>query len=359
MNKRPLGSFQLFALCALSSSLGIFITTGEGFSPAFFWLAAGLFALQSLCVWLLGRSFRRSGSSDVFYHFSGIFSSPVSRILLALLGILLVIRSALTLSAQTDCIALYLLEDTPDFAIMLALLLTAFGALLPGLRRLSGVSSLLALILPVFILIIAACGLASADYGQMRVLAQPSSREFSGAFVPAALTASGAVCTLFFLGHQRSENNALKGAVAAPAVCGLVFILLSLTAVGTIGPGGMSKGAFPLVEASRQISLGGIELTERFDLPLISAGLFASIVQMAIFNLCAAISLCHAFGSQRVGQTAAWLLPAQFGASLFIQYTDFADVLQWFCAVGLTAVSVIIFPLTALARPVSRQEKAV
>jgi len=359
MNKRPLGSFQLFALCALSSALGIFVTTGEGFSPAFFWLATGLFMLQSFSVWLLGRSFKHSGSGNAFSHLSGIFTSHVARIVTGLLGVLLVLRSAITLSAQTNCIALYLLEETPDFAIMLVLLLTAFGALLPGLRRLSGVSSLLTLILPVFIFIIVACGLASADYRQLRVLVQPAPEEFPHAFVPAALTVSGGVCTLFFLGHQRAESNALKGAVLAPALCGLVFILLSLTAVGTIGQGGMSKGAFPLVEASRQISLGGIELTERFDLPLITAGLFASIVQMAIFNLCAAMTICFAFNSQRVGRTAAWLLPIQFTASLFVQYTDFAGILQWICAVGLTVVSVILFPLTALMRSSSRQEKTV
>lgn len=363
MKKQVLGSFQLFALCALSSVLGVFVTTGKGFSPMYFWLTVCLYVLQSVSILLLGLSFSRTEANETGEHFSYLFSAPVARILLVILGVLLLSRSALTLSAQTDCIALYLLEDTPDFAVMLLLLLTAYAALLPGLRRLSGVSTLLVLILPLLILLISASGLISADWGEIRVLAQPVASEFGNALLPAALTASGAECTLFFLGRERSEHRSLKGAAAAPAVCGLIFILLSLTAVGTIGLGGMSFGSFPLIEASRQISLGGIELTERFDLPLITVSLFASVVQMAIFTLCSALSLCAAFRSRKIGQTAAWLLPVQFALSLFIQYTGFDSAIQYLCAGGLTVFAIIIYPLlyllSLLRRPIPRQENTV
>ncbi len=358
MSKKQHGTFQLLALCAVASSMGIHIGLGRDFSPAYFWLTIALFALQSAGVWLLSRSFERCGSPCAAHHLSRLLSPAPARILLGMLGVLLTLRSAIALTLQTDCVALYLLEDTPGFAVMLVLLLTAFAALLPGLRRLAGVSTLLVLLLPLMLLFITAPGLLGADFGRMRVLLHPMPEEFLPAFVNAALTASGAECTLFFLGGRRWSGSAAAGAAAAPAVCAAVFAALSLTAVGTIGQGGMSSVRFPLVEASRQISLGSIELTERFDLPVITAGLFASTAQISVFTLCSAEALCSAFGSERIGTAAGVLLGVQFCLALLLQYTAADGIIMPLCAVGLTFFSVIVFPLAALIAAAGRREAA-
>lgn len=356
MNSRLLSPFQLFAICAASSMLGVFVTSGGSFTPVYFWTVISLFLLQSGGIVLLGRSFERTGCRDASEHMTDLLSAPAARILLALLGVLLAARSAVALASQTDCVSLYLLEDTPPVIIALTLLTTAFFTLLPGLRRLSGVSTLLTLILPLILAVIIAVGLMGADPGELRALYQPAASELRKAVVPAALTASGAECTLFFLGWRESGRRSLRAAAAAPAVCAVIFAILTCTALGTIGIGGMNGRTFPLVEAARQISLGGIELTERFDLPLIIVSLFASAVQIAVFTLCASISLCSAFGSAKTGRAALLLLPAELILALYLRAVADAPAVLTVCAIGSTAFGAVFFPLLALISVIRHRE---
>jgi|GEM_PF-4909284 len=348
MIKRIQGAFPLMALCAMSSMLGVPASQRVAFSPSYFWLTIFIFFFQSISILLLTRSYIGTQYTDGDEFLCGIMSAPVGRLLLGILGILFIFRSAVTLSDQTDCIALYLLEYTPNFAVMLVLLFTAFYVLLPGISRLSGIATLLALILPALIILIAVVGLSSAEPGRLRPLFQPSFSDSFAALVPAALTTSGAECSLLFLGSRNRESGRLKGAAIAPAVCAAVFALLTCTAVCTIGIDGMAVRKFPLVEASRQISLGGIELTERFDLPLLSVSLFTSIMQIAIYSLCASIALDTALGILDRRKTILWLFPVQLAVSLIIQYTDIGIIITSICALGLTAYSLVLFPVLAL-----------
>jgi len=359
MHKRTLSPFQIFSVIAMASMLGVPVTAWGSFSPAYFWTVILIFLLQSGGLVLLCFSFGRTGKTDGSEQLSCLITAIPGRILMGTLGISLTLRSSLTLSAHTGCVSLYLLEDTPPFAVMLVLMITGFFALLPGVRRLSGVSTLLVLILPILLLLVVGVGLAASDLGELRTLAQPAKNEFADALVPAAVTASGAECALLFLGHRQSGRRSIIAASAAPAACAVIFAALSCTAVGTIGIGGMNARRFPIVEAARQINLGGIELTERFDLPLITVSLFASIVQIALFTLCAALSLGSAIGCRRTGVIALWLLPLQLVLALLIRSGTFGGVILPLCGALLTLFSVILFPLLAVISLLHRKEHTV
>lgn len=337
--------------------LGVPVTLWGGFSPACFWLVIALFLLQSGGLALLCFSFSRTGITDAGEHLSALVSAVPARLLYAVLGVDLILRSSLTLAAQAGCVSLYLLEDTPPFAVMLVLLITGFFALLPGVRRLSGVSTLLVLLLPPMLAIIIGTGLAGADFGELRTLVQPSPSELPAALTPAAMTVSGAECALLFLGSRKSGRRSLIAASAAPAACAAVFAALCCTAVGTIGIGGMNARPFPIVEAARQINVGGIELTERFDLPLITVSLFSSVAQIALFTLCGALALGIALGRRRTGTIALWLLPVQLALALLVRISSVGSIILPVCAVTLTAFSVIIFPLLALTALLRRKER--
>lgn len=355
MNNRQLSGFQMFSLGAMASALGLFVYVPGGFSPGYFWAVIAVFLLQSLSLAFLCHACARKSDSCGVGIGGRLFSSPPGRLLMGFFGLLLLTRSALTLSFQTDCIALYLLEDTPNIAVMAVLLATSFFTLLPGLRRLSGVSTLLTLILTGLIGLIVISGLIGSDLRELRTLAQPAAGEFLPALIPAAITASGAECAFFFLHPSPGRKERLSTA-AAPAVCAAVFALLVCAAIGTIGAEGMRIERFPLVEGARQINLGGIELTERFDLPLLTVSLLGSLVQMAIYTLCAAHALSTALNSRRTGTVALLLLPAQLLAALVIQYTALDGIITALCAAGLTGFSLVILPLTGVLRLSPRKE---
>lgn len=354
MNKNHLSSFQLFSLLAMSSMLGLHATSPYGLTAGYFLAAIALFTLQGLSLFLLCRSFSLSGAENAEALVHRFFAPLPGRILMLFFGILLLIRSSITLSAQTDCTALYLLEDTPNIAVMIILLVSSFFALLPGLRKLSGVSTLLFFILSAFLLLIIIPGLAGADLGELRTLIQPLHGEFPAVVIPAAITVSGAECAVFFIPTVKKRGRLLSAA-AAPAVCAILFCAMSCVTAGTIGPGGMKEEMFPLVEGARQIKLGGIELTERFDLPLITVTLLASLVQIAIYSICAVHAFCTAFSCSSAGTVSMILLPAQLIIALAIQYTSLDSLFSAVCAVGLTCFSLIIFPLMSIILLIHRK----
>ncbi len=356
MNNRQLRPFQLFAVMAMSAMLGVPVTAWNSFSSAYFLTVIVFFLLQSIGTTLLCISFDRTGCTDTSQHLSALLTEVPAKIMLTVLGIALALRSSLTIASQTGCVSLYLLEDTPPFAVMLVLMITGFFALLPGVRRLSGVSTLLVLLLPLLLALIIGTGLSGSDFGELRTLFQPLPQEFASSIAPAALTASGAECALLFLGYRQKGKRSIIAASAAPAVCAAVFAALCCASVGTIGIGGMRNRHFPFVEAARQINLSGIELTERFDLPLITVSLFASLVQIALFTLCAALALGYALGCSRTGLIALWLLPAQLTLAILIRLSDTGGIILSVCAALLSTLNFIILPLTSLISLLRRKE---
>ena len=185
-------TFQIFSLCVMASAMGLFAVQPGGFSPGYPIAVVALFLIQAGASALLTCAFRRANSNDFFSFMSTLLSAPLSRLVLLIVTVLLALRASVTLSAQTDAVGLYLLEDTSGFAVMLILLLTAFFALMPGIRRLSGSAVLFTLILPIPILIILIPGLLSIEPGRLRVLYQITPDELLSSFVPAAITAATA-----------------------------------------------------------------------------------------------------------------------------------------------------------------------
>lgn len=355
--QRPLSGFQLFSLCVTASMFGLFTGHSSALSPAYFLLVILLFALQCCSLALLTSAYRRTGGENYDSLLSLILSRPVSRLFLVFPGLLFILRASLTLSYQTEAVSLYLLEDTSDFAIALVFLLTAFCALLPGIRRISGTAALFTLLLPVALAVVAVSGLLGIDWGELRLLYQPAPDEFAPALVPALLTASGAECALFFMSSENARNQSARRLIVAPAVCAAIFVCMQFVAVGTIGLGGLSSEPYPFIEASRQISTGASGLTERLDFPLITVMLTASIIQIAVYTLCSALALKTAFGSRRTGLFAAAALAAEFILSMLIRYTGIGDLLQTVCAVGIAVYAAALVPLLAAVAAIRYQKE--
>lgn len=344
-SKQPLSFFQVFSLCAAASLFGLSVSSG-GMTPAYFLLTVLLFLLQGCVLRILGRTFRRSESTDAGHILSDTLSAPIAGAVLLFAGILFALRSSVTLSLQTDSISLYLLEDTSGFAVMLVLLATVLFVMLPGLRRISGISTLLFLTTVPIVALIAIAGLFGIDWGALRVLYQFTADEAVRSLPDAALTASGAQCALFFLG--RADQKAYNGAAAASFVCAGLFTLMLFVTVGTIGVDGMLTEQFPFVSAAGQINLGGIELTERFDMPLVIVYLLASIAQISILTLCAAVSIASALRLRSTGTTAIILLPAEFLAAMLLQYTDLDRTVYALCAVGFALLGFAVIPVVSV-----------
>ncbi len=345
---RPLSGFQLFSLCVTASMFGLFTGHSGALSPAYFLLVILLFGLQCASLALLSCAYKRTGGEDYNSMLSRALSRPAARVFLVFPGLLFILRASLTLSGQTEAVSLYLLEDTSEFAVSLVFLVTAFCALLPGIRRISGTAALFTLLLPVALGVVVVSGLLGADWGELRLLYQPAPDEFVPALIPALLTASGAECALFFLSAKNTKDHSSRRLIIAPAVCAAIFLCMQLVTVGTIGLGGLSSEAYPFIEASRQISTGTGSLTERLDFPFITVMLTASIIQIAIYTLCSALALKTVFCARRTGPLAGTALAAEFALSLLIRYAGLGDALQTVCALGIAVYTAVLIPLLAL-----------
>ncbi len=341
--------FHIFSLCVMSSMSGLFIYGYDGLSSAYLWLCAGFFALRSLCALFVGHAFVRTGADGHYQLMKSTLGTPLARIFLFLLGVLLALRVSVTLSVQADAVALYLLETTSSFAVMLVILATACFALMPGHRRIAGSAVIFTLLISAVLIIFIGFGLAGADWGELRMLSQPAGNDFSKALVPAALTAVGTECLLFFLDSDSKHSKPVKGAAAAPLVCAASLTLLVFVTVGTIGMGGFASEQFPLIEASRQINSDTIELTERFDFPLLCASLTASIIQISILTFCSAAALSSVFCTERPGRILPFLLPIIFLAAQFSGNPSVSALIQAVSGIGLTIITLLLSPVMALS----------
>lgn len=345
---KRLNGAQIFALCFAVCMLGLFVAPTDGITPGFLWTTAAVLAVEAVSLLLLGGAFRRTGAPGGYELLTTVFGSTAARIFLLLPGCLFAIRAAFGLYSAGRGIKLYLLEETPTIFPAAVILLAAFLAVRTGLRGLSGLSTLAVLIVPPILLILLVAGFMRADFGEWRILTQPTVAELKASLLPSVLTASGGGAALFFLGSGRTKNGAYKG---APGACAAVFIvcaLMLLMSVGTIGSSGVKASAFPYVEAARQINLGGIALTERFDMPLLFCTLIAAIIQTALLIYCAASAFCCTFNYERRGRAALVLLPVILAAACLLT-DESAAVIACVNAIGFTVVIVMIFPITALA----------
>lgn len=345
--REPLGFLPVFALALFATGMGVTGVVG-GIRPEFIYAALPLLLAQSLALLLLLLAFRRGGYGDAFELLCASFSRPGARILLLLLGVYFAFRSAEILRSQSDCVSFYLLESTPPAVILAMLLITAFFAAFKGLRQLSGnVSLLLFFVLPLFVVIVVVA-LVRCDFGELRVVLQPSA-DYVGESVPHALAVvSGAESALFFLGLSKTKKDSGRAAVFSVAASAVLLTAMMLASVGTIGASGVCLERYPFIEAARQINIGGIALTERFDMPMLVVTLFVSIGRAAIFLFCGATAISAAFGTEKRSVVCLAMVPFVYALALAAGISSVGRVMDRVAYIGFFVIILLIFPVAAI-----------
>ncbi|MBQ4312713.1 MAG: GerAB/ArcD/ProY family transporter, partial [Clostridia bacterium] len=201
----------------------------------------------------------------------------------------------------------------------------------------------LLLLIPITILFVA--GFAMLDYGELRPLLTPDISAIGSQMRAALFSASGIECIFFFLGRRKVRGNtdrAINLAIIATVVLSAVIYII---AVGTLTIDGVSRFTFPLIEMSRIINIGGIALTERFDMLLIVIRIVCVIVQTAIFNYCAALAFSAAFGLDSHRCFIYLLVPVEVVISYLAQLGQFGGLLADVCFYGFVLLTLLFLPI--------------
>ncbi|MBE6753016.1 MAG: hypothetical protein E7559_01455 [Ruminococcaceae bacterium] len=332
---------QLFALGIFSVGGGLLLWAGRvGSKPDTGWLPA--LAIAAVAAALLTAavvySFRRTGCRAVSELLGELFTSVPARCILLLLGIFLTARAAQTLSLYTGMTGRFLLPKTPSLVLAAAAVVTALVLMYDGLRSMARTAELLMLmsIIPAAVMLTAF--LVRIDTAELLVLAQPRMGDIAPQLTPALYTFAGVECVIFFVGHGRGKGSrTVPLAVGASAI---VSAVLFVGAVGILTLGGVQSSDYPFIETARMINIGGVNLTERFDILLILLRVLFIIVQTAVLLYCASISISSFFGREIRRRTAPVLCAVAVVASLLMDKA----LLDRICTVGLYGTLLGLIP---------------
>ncbi len=291
--------FQLFSTVVFASMFGLFILPSDkptiGGSRLLSLLLAA--AVEAVVLLLLLYAYRNTGAKNASQLFSLCFPKPIKAILLCLIAVYFILSAADGLATHSDISSGYLLPDTPPIVIIAALALTAAVAASAGTVRAGRVAelSLLLMLLPVFIII--AIGLYKTDYGELRILLQPDVNDVVKLLPSSMLTLSGFEVLLFLLGRSVCTERCIKPSLLGFAATTLISLLACCISAGILTADGAERAYLPILETTRVLSLGGVALTDRFDLLLIIIRIVAIIIRTGLFLFGAAYAVSSLFGS--------------------------------------------------------------
>lgn len=356
-----LSAAQLTALSLFASAGGLTMWTGVFGTPVgSAWTVAlvGSAAFTALLLTALNAAFVRTGSADAFELMEMLLSRPAARGMMLLLGVWLTARAGQVLGVQSRVTELYLLRDTPFTVTTAAVAATAAVLACGGLRRTARTAELLMLLLAIPAVWMLTATLLRADLRELRVLLQPEWSAFPQQLAPAAQTFAGAECALFFLsadGAKNKEGRSKAGHCVRVAVAVSLSVSAALFAgaCGILTLGGVNAYEFPLIEMSRMINIGGIAISERFDVLLIILRTLSVTMQTAVFLSCAAAAFCRAFGFERYGVTAAVTAALSAAAAVAARTDAVGAVVNRICGAGLCAVLFVLIPALWAASVIS------
>lgn len=294
-----LSRVQTAALCAFAAAGGLIMWTSQLRGsittawPIALVLSAAVTAVMLLAV---GSAFARTGCDTIEELLGKCLSRPVARIIMLLLAVWLAARLAQILHLQTDMTRQYLLDETPRWVIAATLAVSGLVVMYGGVYGLGRTSELLMLIALLPLAIMLAAGLLKTDYGELRVLLQPQLETLPRQITAALYTFAGAECMIFFIGRGKARQGNGKAAALAVAVAAVIAAVLFVSAVGILTIDGINANEFPLVEMARMINIGGVAMTERFDIVLLVLRTLGVIVQTGILLYCASAGLRGVFG---------------------------------------------------------------
>ena len=274
--------------------------------------------------------------------------SAVFRILALPVSLGFIVRAAYVLSLHLDMVELYLLRKTPAAEIAAALLLTAWFIARRGLARLARTATLLLMLIAVPIAVLYFCGLYRSDAGEIISLAQPDMRSIPALLPSSVMCLSGFECCVFIRhGGKDAKRGAVTGAyLTAAAMAALSYIMCA----GVLTVPGAEHMHFPLIETARVINIGGVILTERFDLLLVVIRIALLTMQLSVYAhcACAGASACSG-GRIRTEKLLPWVLLVCGVLALLVRRGGSSEMMR--------RVSVWAFLLTLAVSAVGRRTR--
>lgn len=353
-----LSKWQSFVLISMSAMLGLSLSYGNITSS---WLAADLIcaAVFAGSFILILFCFRRGNFTDIVDAMYFCFSKPLARVIFALMSIYFVTQAANALSMQSEMIKHFLLETTPSWVVITAVALTSCLLFRLGLRQLARTVELLLWVVAPPLVLLLALGLVLMDWGELAALFSPSSDTLAIQTLSCTVSFWGFDALMFFLGTKKLQPKASRFIWAAFITDTIITIISFFITIGMFSVNGAVGLTFPLAEMSRAINIGGVALTERFDILFIIIRLVSLIVRIAAALYCSAISLCGAFCSGGYKKFTPIIVPAVIALSVISLDQQVGQIVDKVCFFGFIAIMLAVIPVSAAVCAIRTRKKGV
>lgn len=356
-----LSPLQIFTLCAASSSLGTLclpplfgITTDESWAAAL--IIAALFTSAAIALYL--KISQNSGNSHRGILPKFILPSAFRRVFIFLAGLFFTANAAFIAYITADATEMYLLEETPNEVLLLALIATACIMFDAGRQYLARCCVILLLLTSVPLALFVLLSLFNIDFGELKALIHP---DFTSIFrqLPAAFISCSGGAAVVILSNNPTNRRGIFSSIYGIAASASVSLLLLACSTGIFTTDGIGIFKYPYIEMARSVSIGTIALTERFDTILLAVMIIAVTMQLAVLCYCASLCFSYASGLHSHRCFSFLILPVVFAAAYYADteavFFLLAKIAVWGTLIILPAA--VILP-SALKIPEKRSENA-
>lgn len=353
----PISSVGLFSLIVMSAMFGLSLSASKLFRTDFIPTQFAIFLLCLISLILTVFTFTKGGYRDITECADQCFTRFGSAIILAAFGIYFIVQAALGVYTQTEMIKLYLLTKTPDDIIIISLVLTAAFLFYTGLRQLAGTAQLLFFIVSPLILLLLLFALYRCDLNEVKVLAETTSPKDLRSLISGTCALWGIESAIFFLGAKRYNKKIGRAVILGYITVFFLFIVSFTVTVGTFSLEGSANILFPLSEMSRILNIGGLAVTERFDVLFLFIQIIGTVIKTAIAMYCSAVGLSSVFNLKNHRCFTMLLLPAVVLIAYICSITKLSRQLSDICSVGFAVIMFVIVPLITLITLIKHNRK--
>ena len=342
-------SMRLYALTVMSAMLGLSLSASELYRTDFIPLQVILFILCILSLLFSVYAFGKGNFMGITEGFDRCFSHIGSRIILAAAALYFIAQASLAVFTQKEMIKLYLLTKTPDDIIITALTLTSAFLFYTGLRQLAGTAQLLLFIIAPLVLLLLSFALYRSDPDEIRILLQITPPEDIRSSLSATCALWGIESVVFFLGTGRYAKTVRPAVIWGFATVFILFLVSFLVTVGTFSLEGSAGILFPLSEMSRILNVGGLAVTERFDVLFLFIQIIGTVIRTAIAMYCASVGLSSFFGLRSHRCFTVLIAPAVVLLACSCTVGSVEDIVKLICSGGFCIIMFAVIPLFAAA----------
>lgn len=343
---QKLSPLQIFTLCAASSALGtLFFPSLLGINSDASWgvaiVIAALFTAFTASLYL--NAMRKNAPNSCNFSSDSRLYCAFKRLILFAAGLFFIAEAALTAFITADATEMYLLEETPNEVLLLALLAAACIVFDAGRQYLARCCVILLLLTVIPLAILISLSLFNIDFGELNALIQPDAASVIHLLPSAILSCSGGAAVIIFA-NQTADRKDVSAANYGFAASAAVSLLLFASSTGIFTTDGIDVFKYPYVEMARSVSIGTISLTERFDTILLSVMIIAAIMQLAVFCYCASFCFSRAAGLRSHRCFSFLILPVVFSAAY---YADIKFIFTLLFKISFWGI-LIILPAAAI-----------